>query len=198
MELMLLAGEAVGAFGAARGVPLPYRSQSIGEASETHAVPDGPCHTWSVIKRMSPFTISAAPQPHEGLGIDTYVQMTSPIRRFADLAVHYQLKAALRGEPLPYSGAREGELMRLAKEGSLLPKRLERRANEYWLCEFLRRQGASEVEGLVLGFGRGRHKYKVLLTELGALVDHKSVAPLKPGERLRLSAAKLGGERAGP
>jgi len=33
---------------------------------------------------------------HEGLGLDVYVQATSSVRRFCDLAVHYQFKAFLR------------------------------------------------------------------------------------------------------
>lgn len=41
-------------------------------------------------------------RPHGGLGLDNYVQATSPIQRYLDLAFHYQLKAHLRGEVLPF------------------------------------------------------------------------------------------------
>ena len=33
-----------------------------------------------------------APVPHAGLGLDAYVQVTSPIRRYNDLLAHWQLK----------------------------------------------------------------------------------------------------------
>eukprot|EP00953_Heterococcus_sp_UTEX-ZZ885_P003639 2477-Heterococcus_DN1.PRE.1 len=39
---------------------------------------------------MSGATVSAEPGPHWGLGIDGYVQWSSPIRRFNDLLVHWQ------------------------------------------------------------------------------------------------------------
>ena len=41
---------------------------------------------------------------HKGLGLDAYVQAISPVRRSCDLAVHYQLKAFLRGDSLPFTG----------------------------------------------------------------------------------------------
>jgi exoribonuclease-2 len=36
-------------------------------------------------------------------GLDTYVQVTSPIRRFADMIAHRQIVAHLGGSALPYS-----------------------------------------------------------------------------------------------
>lgn len=42
---------------------------------------------------------------HFGLALGAYMHATSPIRRLADLLNHRQLRAALRGEPPPYSRA---------------------------------------------------------------------------------------------
>jgi ribonuclease R len=47
-------------------------------------------------------TTSATPDGHEGLDAAAYTQFTSPIRRFTDLVVHRQVRAALAGEDLPY------------------------------------------------------------------------------------------------
>jgi len=38
---------------------------------------------------------------HYGLNLPWYVHFTSPIRRYADLLTHRQIRAALKGEPLP-------------------------------------------------------------------------------------------------
>jgi ribonuclease R len=43
------------------------------------------------------------PKHHRGLASGAYTHFTSPIRRYADLVVHRQLRAAVAGDPLPYS-----------------------------------------------------------------------------------------------
>lgn len=48
-------------------------------------------------------TYTATPSGHGGLGSGAYTHFTSPIRRFADLVVHRQVRAALAGEELPYT-----------------------------------------------------------------------------------------------
>ena len=41
-------------------------------------------------------SVGATPRRHGGLGVDAYVQFTSPIRRYLDLVAHAQVKAFLR------------------------------------------------------------------------------------------------------
>jgi ribonuclease R len=40
---------------------------------------------------------------HFGLNVPAYTHFTSPIRRYADLVTHRQIRALLRDEPLPYT-----------------------------------------------------------------------------------------------
>jgi len=42
-------------------------------------------------------------KPHVGLGLAVYAHTTSPIRRYADLVNQRLLKAALHGQPVPYT-----------------------------------------------------------------------------------------------
>ena len=41
--------------------------------------------------------ISPQPQPHKGLGLEQYLTVTSPIRRYQDLLIHRQLKQYIAG-----------------------------------------------------------------------------------------------------
>ncbi len=47
-------------------------------------------------------TYDPDPAHHRGLAAGAYTHFTSPIRRYADLVVHRQLRATLAGEPTPY------------------------------------------------------------------------------------------------
>lgn len=60
-------------------------------------------HNWEQLIRCLPARISRDAQPHSGLGIDAYVQVTSPLRRYNDCLVHRQLKAVMAKQPVPYA-----------------------------------------------------------------------------------------------
>ena len=78
------------------GLPLPYRSQAkvvLPSEEELAAVPEGPCRSVLLRSRMlRSLCATDEAQPHHGLGLPGYVQVTSPIRRYTDLLAHWQLK----------------------------------------------------------------------------------------------------------
>ena len=194
-ELMLLAGEAVAQYAENEGVPLVYRRQAMREidAAEVDELPAGPCRTWAVLRGQAPSTTGSEAAPgHAGLGLDRYAQCTSPIRRYGDLAIHHQIKAAMRGEIPPFL---DGELLTLStpKRGAGA-RQLERAANARWLTEYLRRRAGQPLRAVVLGahMDSRRSEVKVLLPELGAIVDHKSARDLKPGDEISLAPDRNG------
>lgn len=60
-------------------------------------------HSWEQLVRCMPARIAMEAEPHSGLGLQAYVQVTSPLRRYNDCLVHRQLKAFATKQPLPYS-----------------------------------------------------------------------------------------------
>ena len=114
-EMMILAGEALGKWKVRvdeepltfcgryeNSLHLPFRSQPKPDfwarEKEFKILQDllqykhGYCHAWFARRFLSPVEIGPEPKPHFGLGIDCYVQWTSPIRRFGDLQVHAAVK----------------------------------------------------------------------------------------------------------
>lgn len=53
-------------------------------------------------KQLGKTEMSMRPLRHAGLGLDMYMQVTSPLRRSVDLVAHFQIKARLRKESLPF------------------------------------------------------------------------------------------------
>mmetsp|Transcript_20693 Transcript_20693/g.44936 ORF Transcript_20693/g.44936 Transcript_20693/m.44936 type:complete len:806 (+) Transcript_20693:151-2568(+) len=204
-ELMLAANEAVALYGDTHGVPMPFRSQGMDELSdeEIEMTPEGPCRSWLAILSTSRSQISSKPLPHAGLGLDMYVQVTSPVRRYADLALHFQIKSHLRGDALPFPGNNDGEgngggtgigetMVGIAQNAGTLSRQLERPANDYWLKEFLRRRGTQLTQVLVLSTDRWKDNvYKLLLLELGAICTYSSTKPLATGETLDMQCMHL-------
>ena len=103
-EAMLLMGAVVAGIGRDDQLPLPFRSQARAELptkAELEQIPDGPARDAAVQRCLSRGVQGTTPLPHFSLGLEAYVQATSPIRRYSDLLVHRQLIANLdQQEPL--------------------------------------------------------------------------------------------------
>jgi len=191
-ELMILAGEAAARFGSWHEIPMPYRAQKADEPDDDDldVTPPGPCTAWLVIGGLRGSSFCVAPERHFGLGLDAYVQVTSPIRRYADLVLHAQLKAFLRGDSLPFPDAKE--LCVLASGAANTPN-FEKLAKNYWVNIFLKRN-AHPLRALVLGRKRrSDDEFLLLLLDLGAIVDvNTNGLQLRIGQELEVTTTRDG------
>ena len=100
-EAMILAGAVVARHGQAHGLALPYRSQLPAELpprEELERLPPGPVRHAAIKRCLSRGLLGTTPAPHFSLGLESYVQATSPIRRYGDLVVQRQLLAHQMGQ----------------------------------------------------------------------------------------------------
>ena len=101
-EAMLLMGAVVAEIGRREQLVLPFRSQPPSELptqQELNAVPEGPARDAAIKRCLNRGVQGTRPMPHFSLGLDAYVQATSPIRRYADLLAHRQLIAWIEASP---------------------------------------------------------------------------------------------------
>ena len=141
-EMMILAGEVAARYGQAHNIPLPFRGQPQPELppeEELLQLPPGFVRFCALRRCMPKSEMSTNPMRHAGLGLDTYTQATSPIRRYSDLLTHFQLKAHLRGEDLPFSAEELKEVMMTVTTTTQELTMVERQSNRYYALEYLRR-----------------------------------------------------------
>ncbi|PHH65481.1 hypothetical protein CDD81_2261 [Ophiocordyceps australis] len=109
---MLLAGQVAARWCFDRGIPIPYRRQVKRDSTaaalhfaKTKVYPrlqqgfEPRRVDWQHFKALTGgVEISSEPGPYLMLGLDMYAKATSPLRRFSDLLVHWQIHAALAHE----------------------------------------------------------------------------------------------------
>ncbi len=141
-EMMILAGEVAARYGQTHALAIPFRSQPQPELpsdEELIQLPTGWVRDSAIRRCMTRSEVGVTPSRHATLGLDSYSQVTSPIRRYLDLLVHFQLKAHLRGDPLPFSSHEVTELAQGASTAAYEATLVERQTKRYWALEYLRR-----------------------------------------------------------
>jgi len=146
-EAMVMAGAAAARFALERGLPFPYATQEVAEVSER--APTGLAAMVALRRNLRPRQYSSQPGPHGGLGLDLYAQVTSPLRRYLDLAAHQQLRAFLRGDTVLDAQAMI-ERIGAAEAAALLVRRAERLSREHWTLAYLQQHPGWQGEGVLV------------------------------------------------
>lgn len=189
-EMMILAGEAAARYGQTHSLPIPFRNQpqpELPSEEELLLLPAGPVRSCAIRRCMPRSEMSINPARHASLGLETYTQVTSPIRRYSDLLAHFQIKAHLRGAPLPFSAEEMQELTLSVSSTVQEAVLVERQTNRYWGLEFLRRSPNEIWHALMLRWLREQDNLGlVLLEDLGLELAMRFTRSVYPGDHLQL------------
>jgi exoribonuclease-2 len=192
-EMMILAGEVAARYGQQHELAIPFRSQPQPELppdEELLLLPTGWVRDSAIRRCMTRSEVSITPSRHATLGLDSYSQVTSPIRRYTDLLVHFQLKAHLRGEPLPFSSAEVTELAQGASSGSYEATLVERQTKRYWALEYLHRHRDRVWDVMLLRWLREDSGLGlIMIEELGLELAMRFERAVDLGERLQVKVS---------
>jgi exoribonuclease-2 len=147
-EMMILAGEIAGSFGVENSLALPFRGQGeprLLDEETWDTIPDGVCAEMAMRSCMTASSQGITPRPHHSLGLSAYVQFTSPIRRYADLLAHYQIKSYLRSGKHSSEISNEKLELVLSEAGAnaSVGIKTQREISKYWVTEYFSRRLAS-------------------------------------------------------
>lgn len=192
-EMMILAGEVAAHYGQTHGLPLPFRHQpqpELPSEEELMQLPAGPVRFCAIRRCMPRSEMGITPARHFSLGLDTYTQVTSPIRRYTDLLTHFQIKAHLRGDPLPFSAEQVQELTASLSTTAYEATLVERQTNRYWGLEYLRRNADQVWQALMLRWLREHENLGlILLEDLGLELAMRFNRSISPGDRLEVKVS---------
>jgi exoribonuclease-2 len=193
-EMMILAGEVAGKYCQAHNIPVPFRGQpqpELPSEEELIQLPAGPVRSCALRRCMPRSEMSTTPSRHASLGLDTYTQVTSPIRRYTDLLAHFQMKAHLRGDDLPFTREQMQEILYSVILSAQEAISVERQTNRYWGLEYLRRQENQVWQALVLRWLREEENLGlILLEELGLELPHRFERSVSLGDRVELQVSR--------
>lgn len=125
-EFMVLSNFVAARYAAANRIPIIYRVQP---------------QVGGDLASMRP-RLSLHPEYHAGIGLDFYAQLSSPIRRYADLVMQRQLLGALANRDHDTAIYTVDELLTVlagAENAEASGRELERRAKRYWILRYLQR-----------------------------------------------------------
>ena len=182
-EMMILANSMAAEFAEREDVPILFRTQEAPLEPLPPQDENDPLAFERIRRFFKPASLSLFPAPHFGLGLEAYTQLTSPLRRFADLVTQRQLLAHLAGEDAPYSREELLTVLATAETVERDIRRVELHSSRRWLIEYLLRYRLKEEwEVLVLEALHGG--YRVELVEWGLTAFLASRTPIDPGTHL--------------
>lgn len=144
-EFMILANHLAAKFALRNDIPIIYRCQDASSEPVHSVVNYNPVDFDQQVRKMKRTRLSTYPQEHFGLGLDLYTQISSPLRRYADLVIQRQIIAFITGKPMPYTQEELFGVLDNAERTASQHKALEREAHRYWILEYLRRNCIGEI-----------------------------------------------------
>jgi len=96
--------------------------------------------------------MTTAALSHEGLGVDCYAWLSSPLRRYVDLLNQWQLLAHLSGATPPFAARSEALLsaMRDFEITYAAYAEFQRGMERYWCLRWLQQEGVGETTARVV------------------------------------------------
>lgn len=193
-EAMILAGAVIADHGRRHSLALPYRGQvqsPLPSAAELQALPVGPVRHAAIRRCLSRGQLGCSPAPHHTLGLDAYVQATSPIRRYSDLLVQRQLRALAEGSA-PFDQAAMASLITELEAPLREAISISRDDQRHWLQEWLQRQHPRQWHGLFLRWLREQDRLALVhLEDLAVDLPCEAPGGSEPGDALLVRVVEV-------
>lgn len=190
-ELMILANGLAAAYLASREAPGLFRSQPPPRKRIIAGVQNALADIAHQRRYLARGELTSHPKPHSGLGLNSYTTITSPIRRFLDLAMQHQLSHMLHGRGILFSGDECKTFTGVIQQKLARANGIRQQRHRYWILRYLAPKEGQRVNSLVVGVGPKR--VNLLLCDCLFDVDlpPNPAFPVEPGDTVRIRLARV-------
>lgn len=169
-ECMILANATAAEFCCEHKIPALYRIQpppnNLPSQTTLDNLPNDDMRAYAIRRCMQPASNSLSPMPHAGLGIDKYLQATSPLRRYADLLCHYQLEYWFSHGTPRFDTETFNAILSETQLGLSHAKQASNEGNQVATYRYLQQLGATPLEAMILQYHTDRGDLaQVVLTD---------------------------------
>jgi exoribonuclease-2 len=174
-EMMVLCNSLMADYCKEREIPASYRSQSPPDVSDLDLFDENGVlrpltrlQRQRLMRRFTPAVIGVVPTRHAGLGVDAYIQATSPLRRYPDLVMQRQISHYLRTREPFYPQEDIASVAQRAEVQLRELSRLEEERRRYWFLKhlMLTRLGASDGSDLFPAYVLENEPRRLAMLEL--------------------------------
>lgn len=191
-EMMILMNTMAGKFLKLNRVPGIFRSQPEPISEDARSCDESdPLYALFVVKYLRAPRVGLDPEPHKSLGLEVYTQVTSPIRRYADLVMQRQIVSELTSQEYAYT---EDELENLYPriEIGIRDKRVvEKSRGKYWLYKHFEELTDRELNGIISSVTGTRANVYLPDYLMEAPVTISTQELLKAGKDIKLQIEKV-------
>ncbi len=145
-DLMVLTGAAVANWLYKNSIPTPYACQTPSEETKQ---PETLSQMIAYLKTLKRSKLSLTPSIHAGLGLEKYVRVTSPLRRYSDLLIHQQIRAFLSKKELMSTSEME-EKMTEAEFTSYNCTMASRLSYKHWKLYYIKYFSNKEFKAILI------------------------------------------------
>ncbi|MCK5877726.1 MAG: RNB domain-containing ribonuclease [Candidatus Marithrix sp.] len=161
-EMMILANQIAAKYAYRHQIPLIYRTQDPPTEPITQEMAADPLALHKIRKLLGRSSLSLHPGSHSGLGLSMYTQLSSPLRRFADLVMQRQLMAHIVDEELPYDNEELLKVQETADRTARAARQIESESKKRWFVQYLKQSHTNKpLETLIVSEVKGGYKVEL-------------------------------------
>jgi len=190
-EMMVIAGRAVAKFAHDNSIEMPFVTQNKGGFSE-HILKNKenltPSETYQAMRCFKRSKITPRASTHAGLGLESYVRITSPIRRYLDLVAQQQLLGFVTNtETLDETMIKQR--IKIANSAVSSINKATKQSMEHYKCVYLKQNKKWKGKGVVIDLSN--NKITFLIPGIAMMTQLKLKSKYELDSEVELKVASI-------